>query len=142
MKKWPCLVLLLLAAPLAWAATSLGSTIDDVLKSGADATLPPNLSKVLGLASRGRATPVKQLVFRRGQVVHAFNVDPAHRHEIVLFIADEATRETTAYLMTPTGRLRKAVTYQFGDEPVVILRAHAEKQFTEERDAWLHLRMP
>lgn len=142
MKHWPCLVLALLAAPLAMAATSLSGTIDDVLKTGADATLPRNLSSVLGLATRRKSTPVKQLIYRRGQVVHAFNVDPAHRHEIVLFVADEAARVTTAYLMSPAGRLRKVVTYHNGEEPSVIPRAHAEKEFAQERDAWLNLKAP
>jgi hypothetical protein len=44
--------------------------------------------------------------------------------------------------MSPAGRLRKVVTYHNGDEPAVIPRAHAQKEFAEERDAWLHLKAP
>jgi hypothetical protein len=142
LKKLTLLLLANLACMSALAGTSLSGTIDEVLRSGADATLPPNLSSVLGLAKPGQATSVKQLIFRRGQTVHAFNVDPAHRHEIVLFAADEAAKMTTAYLMTPAGRLRKVVTYANGSAPVTIPRAHAQKDFAAERDAWLSVRTP
>lgn len=125
-----------LALSSATAATPLSALIDRTIASGGDATLPPNLSIVLGLASHGHATPVKQLMVREGKTVHMFNVDANHRHEIVLAIADEDAKVVTAYLMSPAGRLRKAVTYRNGEQPAAIPRAHAAAGFAAERDAW------
>jgi len=126
----------LLAVATASAATPLAATIDEAVRTGANATLPPNLSAVLGLGKIGQATRVRQLLVRKGHTVHAFNVDPLHRHEIVLFVADEDNKTTTAYLMTAAGRLRKAITYHGGEAPVTIPRAHAAASFAAESDSW------
>ena len=131
-----------LAFAVARAATPLSTVIDRALHQGVDGAIPPHLSTVLGLGTATTGTPVRQLVARAGHTVHTFNVDPAHRHEIVLFVVDEDAKVTTAYLMTPAGRLRKVVTYHGNEVPVTIPRAHAQAEFTAERDAWYHRDLP
>ena len=86
--------------------------------------------------------PARQLLLRSGHAVHAFNVDPNHRHEIVLFVIDEQLKRTAGFLMTPAGRLRKVVTYRDGEIPVVVPRAHAAVEFSVERDAWTQASAP
>jgi hypothetical protein len=137
MKCTPFLIACCLAfAPVASARTPLSDVIDHALHDGAVATLPGPLSKALGVSRKDRPMPARQLLVRSGHAVHAFNVDPMHRHEIVLFVFDEQVKRTTGFLMTPAGRLRKVVTYREGEIPVTVPRAHADVEFSAERDAW------
>ena len=133
-----CLIVVgcLALATNASARTPLSAIIDRALDDGADATLPAPLSRTLGVSRKDRPMPARQLLFRSGHTVHTFNVDPGHRHEIVLYVIDEETKRTTGYLMTPAGRLRKVVTYREGEVPVTVPRAHAGIEFSAERDAW------
>src|SRR5205814_1484049 len=78
------------------------------LTAGYPATLPPNVSLVLGLAAGGKSVPVKQLVTRAEQKVRTFNVSVAHHRDMVIFSVDEGTRATVAYLLAPGGNLRRA----------------------------------
>ena len=136
--KGICLIVVgcLAFAAHASARTPLSTIIDRALDDGTDAILPAPLSRTLGVSRKDRPMPARQLLFRSGHTVHAFNVDPEHRHEIVLYVIDEETKRTTGYLMTPAGRLRKIVTYREGEEPVTVPRAHAGVEFSAERDAW------
>ncbi len=77
------------------------------LAAGYPATLPPNLSMVLGLAAQGKSVQVKQLVTRAEQKVRTFNVSVAHHRDLVIFLVDEGTQATVAYLLGPGGKLRR-----------------------------------
>jgi len=116
------------------AAIPLSGVIDRAVRDGVDATRPGPLSKALGVSRREGPMPARQLLLRSGHTAHAFNVDPKHRHEIVLFVVDEQVKRTTGFLMTPAGRLRKVVTYGEGETPVTAPRAHADVEFSTERN--------
>jgi hypothetical protein len=106
------------------------------LAAGYPATLPPNLSMVLGLATQGKSVQVRQLVTRAEQKVRTFNVSVAHHHDLVIFFVDEGTQATVAYLLGPGGRLRKAVSYQIGAQPRELSASEAHAGYVAEVRYW------
>jgi hypothetical protein len=106
------------------------------LTAGHPSTLPPNLSVVLGLAAQGKSIEVRQLVTRAEQKVRTFNVSVAHHRDLVIFSVDEGTQTTVAYLLTPGGKLRKAVSYQTGGPPRELSAAEAKVGFAGEVRYW------
>jgi hypothetical protein len=106
------------------------------LSAGYQATLSPNLSMVLGLATEPKSVPVKQLVTRAEQKVRTFNVSVAHHRDLVILSVDEGTQTTVAYLLAPGGKLRKAVSYQFGAEPRQLSASEARPGFRAEVRYW------
>jgi hypothetical protein len=106
------------------------------LAAGYPATLPPNLSMVLGLATQGKSVKVRQLVTRAEQKVRTFNVSVAHHRDLVIFFVDEGTQATVAYLLGPAGRLRKAVSYQIGAQPRELSASEAHAGYVAEVRYW------
>jgi len=106
------------------------------LAAGYPATLPPNLSMVLGLAAQGKSVEVRQLVTRAEQKVRTFNVSVAHHRDLVIFSVDEGTQATVAYLLEPGGGLRKAVSYQIGAQPRELSASEAHAGFAAEVRYW------
>ena len=106
------------------------------LAAGYPATLPPNLSMVLGLAAQGKSVQVKQLVTRAEQKVRTFNVSVAHHRDLVIFLVDEGTQATVAYLLGPGGKLRKAVSYQIGAQPRELSASEAHAGYVAEVRYW------
>ena len=106
------------------------------LAAGYPATLPPNLSMVLGLATQGKSVKVKQLVTRAEQKVRTFNVSVAHHRDLVILFVDEGTQATVAYLLGPGGRLRKAVSYQIGAQPRELSASEAHAGYVAEVRYW------
>ncbi len=106
------------------------------LAAGYPATLPPNLSMVLGLATQGKSVQVRQLVTRAEQKVRTFNVSVAHHRDLVIFLVDEGTQATVAYLLGPGGRLRKAVSYQIGAQPRELSASEAHAGYVAEVRYW------
>ena len=115
-----------------WTAT----LTQQALTAGYPATLPPNVSLVLGLAAGGKSVPVKQLVTRAEQKVRTFNVSVAHHRDLVIFSVDEGTQATVAYLLAPGGKLRKAISYQIGAEPRRLSASEARAGFAAEVRYW------
>ena len=112
------------------------SLVSEALTKGFEATLPPHASMVLGLAQEGERVAVRQLVERSEKKVRTFNVCVAHHRDIVLFLVDEGTQSATAYLVTPGGALRMAVSYQSGGQPHLLTRAEARSAFLREVRYW------
>jgi hypothetical protein len=69
---------------------------------------------VLGISPIEQETAVKQAVVHDGQTVRTFNVCAANPADIVIMSYNEQSRSTKAYLVSPAGKLRKAVSYQAG----------------------------
>ena len=100
------------------------------------AKLPPHVSSVLGLADPAQGVEVRQLLAREGQRVRTYNVSVAHHRELVLFNADEQTGTVSAYLLSPAGRLRQAVSYHAGGDPQVLQAHEAREGFAREVRFW------
>lgn len=122
--------------PLKGDAAWTGALTQQALTSGFQATLPPHVSVVLGLASKIESVPVRQLVSRAGQKVHTYNVSVAHHTDVVLFLVDERALSTVAYLLTSGGKLRKAVSYQTGGEPRELTASEARPGLAREIRYW------
>jgi hypothetical protein len=111
---------------------------DRVLRQGHDALLPPHLALVLGLGTGEKAVAVKQLgTLSTAQEVHTFNVcTDKGRRVVVILLYDEKTRVTRAFLLGSGAKLRKAVTYEAGAQPVLLSDSDARGTFQQELQYW------
>ena len=55
-----------------------------------------------------------QSVVRTGTIVQGFDVSAADKKKIVLFVADETSKDQSLYLTTPEGTLLKVVSVKAG----------------------------
>jgi len=111
--------------------------IDAVLRSGPDGQVPAHLSVVLGLTKAERPIPVKQAVLREGSIVRTFNVSTVRHDDVVLMSYDEQARSMQAYLTSPAGTLRKAISYRAGGQAVERTTADAAIDFAMEVKRWI-----
>lgn len=120
------------AASTPWAQTLSQQALD----SGFLSKLPPNVSVVLGLAKPQEGTDVRQLVSKEGHEVRTFNVSVANHADIVIFNVNAQSGATVAYLVSPEGQLRKAVSYQTGGQAKGLSEAQAKSGFAHEKQFW------
>lgn len=128
--------MLMLAGAALGVPPRLAAIVDEALVAGTEARLPPNLALVLGLSGTLQPAPVRQIAARVEHAVRAFNVSLANHRDLVIFTVDEQTQVTTAFLLGPDGRLRKAVAYRAGAEPVTLSQSSARKPFARELAFW------
>jgi hypothetical protein len=120
-------------------ARSLGDLIDAVIRQGPASQLPAHLSMVLGVSRAEQPTPVKQAVMRDGATVRTFNVVTADRSDVVLITYNELSRSSKAYLMSPEGKLRKAVSFLAGASAIERSLQEAGSDFAAEIKFWKDL---
>jgi len=120
------------ATPNPWAQTLTQQALD----SGFLSRLPPNISVVFGLAKPEEGTDVRQLLSKEGHQVRTFNVSVANHADIVIFDVNAQSGATVAYLITPEGQLRKAVTYQTGGQAMELSAADAKAGLAREKKFW------
>jgi hypothetical protein len=119
------------------AATPWVQTLtQEALDSGFLSRLPPNLSVVFGLSKPQEGTDVRQLLSKQGHQVRTFNVSVANHSDVVIFNVNAQSGVTVAYLVTPTGQLRKAVSYQTGGEARDLSAADAKAGLAHEKQFW------
>lgn len=133
-----CAVLVVLAAHS--ARPKLGDVIDSVLRNGRNGQLPPHLSLVLGIGSGEAPLEVKQAVLRNGSEVRVFKVCVANHENIVILRVNELQGNTKAYLVSTSGKLRKAVSFRAGEQPQQTPAAEADAASAEEIKFWTGLR--
>jgi hypothetical protein len=134
---WLMLVAATLCAGALEAATPWVQTLtQEALDNGFLSRLPPNVSLVLGLAKPQEGTDVRQLVSKEGHKVRTFNVSVANHADVVLFNVNTQSAATIAYLITPEGQLRKAVSYQSGGQARELSQAEAKAGFSHEKQFW------
>jgi protein TonB len=114
----------------------LRALTDRTLSHGSDAQLPPHLSVVLGLEAHEQSTAVRQIATRVEHEVRAFNVPSSDHQQLVIFTVDEQTQAVTDYLLSPSGELRKAVSYTAGGPPLVLPTDVARSGFYRELQYW------
>jgi hypothetical protein len=125
------------------APHSLKGVIDAVVQKGLDSKLPAHLSLVLGLNKGEQATPMKQAVMRDGTTVRTFNVRTSKHDDVVMMTYNEQSRSMKAYLVSPDGKLLKAVAYQAGAPATQRSAAEARSDFAAEIKFWTEpVRMP
>ena len=136
--KAPALLALSLALALPGQAASdwFGDFVARVKRQGADAQFPPHLAVVFGRAASTQGEPIKQAVVKAAPLVRTFNVLTREPGAVVLLTFNEASRTTIAYLLTPSGTFRKAVTYQTGAQPERLPGADARTGLDAELSFW------
>jgi hypothetical protein len=117
-------------------ASLLKGLVQEAVTSGKDAELSPHLSLLLGVSVSERTTPIRQLGIKSDDALRLFDVAQDNHAHIVL-MSVSANNQVAAYLMTPGGRLLKAVFYQVGGETVVPTLGGAKATFKPLRDFWL-----
>jgi hypothetical protein len=131
------LLAILAAAPLVAADSPwTAPLIKQALSGGYKKSVPPVLSLVLGLAAKAEAVETRQLVRSDGQKIHTFDVVSASPHQVVLFVVDEAAHSSVTYLLSASGKLRKAVSYDIGAAPHDVPEAQARAGLARERRFW------
>ena len=106
------------------------------LDSGFLSRLPPNISVVFGLAKGQEGTDVRQLLDKQGHQVRTFNVSVANHADVVIFNVNAQSGTTVAYLITPEGKLRQAVSYATGGEARDLAAADAKAGLAREKQFW------
>jgi hypothetical protein len=106
------------------------------LDSGFLTRLPPPVSVAFGLTKPEEGTEVRQLLSKDGHHIRTFNVSVANHADLVLYNLNAQTGATVAYLLTPDGKLRKAVSYQTGKDVQPVATADAQAGLTRERHFW------
>jgi hypothetical protein len=130
--------LCVLLAPVAVAAEPWTQTLtQQALSSGFLQRLPVPVSKALGLAKPDEGSDVRQLLTKDGRRIRTFNVGVANHNDIVIFNIDARAGSNVAYLVSPDGTLRKAVSYQTGGPDTKELSAaDARPGWTRELRFW------
>jgi hypothetical protein len=119
------------------AATNWAQSLtQQALDSGFLSRLPPAVSVAFGFAKGEDGTEVRQLLTKDGQQVRTFNVSVANHADVVIFNVNAKTAATVAYLLTPDGQLRKAVSGQAGHEAKELSAADAKSGLARERHFW------
>ena len=121
------------------AEGSLAKLVDAVLRNGPNGQLPAHLSVVLGVSRLEQATAVKQALMRDGHIVRTINVCTANHADVVFITYDEQSHASKAYLVSPAGPLRKAVSYQAGAPANERSLADASSDFANEIKFWSDL---
>jgi len=123
---------LALAAATPWAQR----LAQQALASGFLTRLPPTVCTAFGLPKAAEGTDVRQLLTKEGHRIRTFNVGVASHTDLVVFNVDASSGATVAYLLTPEGELRKAVSYQAGGEARPLAPADAKAGFAHEARFW------
>ena len=119
------------------ATHSLKPLIDAVIRNGPDSQLPAHLSVMIGISQVGQTTAVKQAVARNGAMVRTFNVSVANHDDVVIILYNEQSRAAKAYLSSPAGTLRKALSYQADAPATVRPLGAARDDFAKEINFWV-----
>ena len=123
------------------AQPRLAIAVDKTLTQGRDAILPPHISHLLGISPDEREVPVKQFA-QIGEVVKGFEISVAKHDDIVIFLEDRSNKESTFYLTSPLGRVKKVAWVKAGvgyDRPPT---AKDKNAFESEKQYWLDLLAP
>jgi hypothetical protein len=116
---------------------SLADLVDVVIRQGPASQLPSHLSVVLGVSRVEQPTQVKQAVMRVGVTVRTLNVCTANRGDVVMITYNEQSRLSKAYLVSPEGKLRKAVSFQAGAPAIERSMEEAGGDFAAEIKFWM-----
>jgi hypothetical protein len=112
------------------------SALNMALKQGHDAVLPPHISHLLGISPDEHGISVKQLVLM-GEVIKGFEISKEWNDDIVIFVEDRSKNQSTFYLTSPKGRVRKVVNVKEGVGYDRLPTAADKKAFEAEKQFWL-----
>ena len=108
--------------------TPLAKAIERTLAEGHDAILPPHVSNMLGISPDAHEVPVKQFA-AMGEPIRGFEVSTVQQNDVVVWVESRAQRQSTFYLMSKRGTLRRVV-------EVVEGTGHSRRPTKEDQDAF------
>ena len=119
----------------------LSRAIDRTLAEGHDAILPPHVSNLLGISPDEHKVPVKQFV-EMGELIRGFEVSTAEHNNVVIFVENRAQKQTTFYLMSKRGTLRKVLAVMEGTGHPRQPTKPDRETFEKEKQRWVDALAP
>lgn len=116
--------------------SQLATAIDITLEQGHDAILPPHVSNLLGISRQEHEVPVKQFV-QMGEPIRGFEISSAEHNNVVIFVENRAQNQTTFYLMSRRGILRKVLAVIEGTGYVRVPTKDDREAFEQEKQWWV-----
>ena len=123
-------------AAAAKTTSPLARAIDRTLAEGDDAILPPHVSNMLGLSPDEHQVPVKQ-AHEMGELIRGFEVSTADHNNVVIFVENRAQKQTTFYLMSKHGTLRKVLAVIAGTGYSRRPTPQDREAFEKEKQRWV-----
>jgi hypothetical protein len=123
------------------AKSRLATAIDRTLEQGHDAVLPPHVSHLLGISPEEHEVPVKQFA-EMGEPIRGFEVSAAEHNNVVLFVESRANNQSTFYLSSPRGALRKVLTVIEGIGYARVPTKDDREAFEKEKQYWIDRLVP
>jgi len=117
-------------------STPLAKAIDATLQQGHDAILPPHVSHLLGISPDEHEVPVKQFN-EMGEPIRGFEVSTAQPNDVVIFVESRAQKQSTFYLMSKRGTLRRVLTVLEGTGYSRRPTKEDQEAFEKEKQRWV-----
>lgn len=121
--------------------SSLAKAIDATLEQGRDAILPPHVSNLLGISPDEHEVPVKQAI-QMGEPIRGFEVSTAQPNNVVIWVESRAQKQTTYYLMSKRGTLRKVLEVVEGTGYSRRPTKDDQEEFEKEKQRWVDQLVP
>jgi hypothetical protein len=118
----------------------LATAIDLTLEKGHESTLPPHISTLLGI-SHGKEVPIKQAI-EMGEPIKGFEVSTDEHHNVVVFVENRTAKETTFYLTSRAGTLRKVLSVREGTGYSRQPTKDDVESFRKEKQLWVDRLVP
>lgn len=119
----------------------LAIAIDQTIEKGHDSSLPPHISDLLGISPERKEVPVKQAV-RMGEPIRGFEVSTQNHNDVVLFVDSRAQKESTFYLTSRTGILRRVLSIREGVGHPRRPSKEDQAAFQKEKQQWVDELVP
>lgn len=149
-RMWNVIVVLLAVSSLAAqsetsaaprAKSRLATAIDRTLEHGHDAILPPHVSHLLGISPQEHEVPVKQFT-EMEEPIRGFEVSTAEHNNVVVFVEKRVQKESTFYLTSQRGTLRKVLSVIEGVGYDRLPTKDDKEAFEKEKQHWVDLLAP
>jgi hypothetical protein len=114
----------------------LALAVNKTLEQGHDAFLPPHISHLLGISPDEQKVPVKQFA-EMGEIIKGFEVSATNHNDIVIFVENHSQGESTFYLLSARGTVRKVVSIQAGVGYARAPTASDRTDLAAEKQYWL-----
>jgi hypothetical protein len=115
--------------------------VNKTLEQGHDAFLPPHISHLLGISPDEQKVPVKQFA-EMGQTVRGFEVSAEKHDDIVIFVENQSQGESTFYLVSARGSVRRVVSVKAGIGYGRAPTAADRTELATEKQYWLDRLVP
>jgi len=120
---------------------SLARAIERTEAEGHDASLPPHVSDLLGISPDKHEVPVKQLV-QMGEPIRGFEVSTLKPNDVVIWVESPAQKQTTFYLMSRRGTLRRVLAVIEGTGHPRQPTKDDQTAFAKEKQRWVDQLVP